>query len=484
MVAGITGVLVHVEVDVSNGLPAVQVVGLADTAVGESRARVRTAIGNSNLLWPSSRVTIGLSPANLSKRGTGLDLAIALAILAVTDQVPARSEVLAFGELGLDGTVRGVPGAIVAAQCARAHDRTRIVVSVANAAEVSLVPGIEVIPVRDLAHLVMVLRGDAEPAAVPLPERVPAGEPLDFADVHGHHLAKRSLEIAAAGGHHAMFIGPAGVGKTMLAQRVPGILPELDDASALEVTAVASLLGEEISELRRTPPFVAPHHTSTQVAMVGGVKPGLITRAHRGVLFLDEVPEFDRRVLDTLRQPLEAGAITVSRADRHVTMPAQFQLLLAANPCPCGWSGTDDARCTCTSLARRRYLQRISGPLADRIDIRARLTQPTIVDHDEVAEPSHHIAERVRAARERAARRFTGTPWRVNAHVPGKAFAATWPMDADAREELWRAITANVLSLRGADRVARLAWSIADLAERDQPNRECVAEAMELRGQW
>lgn len=483
MTRGVEGVPVTVEADLSAGLPGVQIVGLADTAVGESRARVRTAITNSQLQWPLTRVTIGLSPASVQKKGTGLDLAIALAILAVTGQVSARSDVLAMAELGLDGSVRGVPGAIVAAQCAR-EQRLRLMVAESNAAQAALVPGVEVLGVVSLAHAVAVLNGNAEPSAISAEIAATPVPPADYADVHGHHEAKRSLQIAAAGGHHVLFIGPAGVGKSMLSERFPGLLPALDDAAALEVTSVASLLGEHIEALHRTPPFVAPHHTTTQVAMIGGTSPGLVTRAHRGVLFLDEVPEFERRVLDTLRQPLEAGTITVSRADKHVTMPARFQLILAANPCPCGWSGTDDARCTCSSLARRRYLQRISGPLADRIDIRSRLTQPTLVDHSEAGESTAAMVERVLNARARAARRFADTGWNSTAEVPAKLLASRWPMDSTARDDLWRAVSSNAISLRGADRVARLAWTIADLEGLSRPNRECVAEAITLRGEW
>lgn len=489
MTLGVDGVLVKVEADVSQGLPGVQVVGLADTAVGESRARVRTAMGNSRLAWPATRVTIGLSPASVHKRGTGLDLAIALAVLTVTGQVPRLHDVVAYGELGLDGSVRGVPGAIIAAQCARTAGVRRVMVADENAAEVALVPDIEVCAVSSLAHATAVLNGTAIPndiaeARAPMPGHVP-----DLAEVSGHHEAKLALEIAAAGGHHVMFVGPAGLGKTMLAERLPGILPPLDPDAALEATAIASLLGESDGLLRALPPFVAPHHTATAVAMIGGgatIRPGLVTRAHRGVLFLDEAPEFDRRVLDTLRQPLESGAITVSRGDQHVVMPARFQLVLAANPCPCGWSGADDSRCTCSSLVKRRYLQRISGPLADRIDVRARLIQPNMVDvlHEPTAEGSHAVAVRVVAARERAAERYRATPWRTNAEIPARELRTHWPIAREHAIDVWRAIDQGHLSLRGADRVTRLAWTVADLAGVDRPDAECVERAIALRGEW
>ena len=489
MTLGVNGVLVTVEADVSQGLPGVQIVGLADAAVGESRARVRTAMGNSRLSWPASRITIGLSPANLRKTGTGLDLAIALAVLSVTRQIPRQPDLLAFAELGLDGSVRGVPGAIIAAQCARDAGIGRVMVACENAAEVALVPHVEVCAVTSLEHAVAVLNGVATPHAIPQTIGAPEHAVVDYAEVSGHHDAKRALEIAAAGGHNVMFVGAAGLGKTMLAERLPGILPPLDADAALEVTAIASLLGDAPQSMRAEPPFVAPHHTATQVAMIGGgaqVRPGLVTRAHHGVLFLDEAPEFDRRVLDTLRQPLESGSITVSRGDRHVSMPARFQLVLAANPCPCGWSGADDARCTCAPITKRRYLQRISGPLADRIDVRARLTQPNLVDLADMdpAETSSAIGERVLAARDRAAHRFVGTPWRVNADVPSRELRAQWPIAREHATAVWRAVDAGSLSLRGADRVQKLAWTIADLEGLQEPNAECVAQAIALRGEW
>lgn len=485
MTIGVRGNIVDVEADVSAGLPTVLIVGLADAAVGEARARVRSAITNSELGWPTNRVTIGLSPASLHKRGSGLDLAIALAILTVTEQIPPVDDLLAFGELGLDGRTRPVRGVIVAASAARDAGLRRCIVPTDNAAEAALVTGIDVVAVRSLAHAAAVLRKQAEGDPVGEFDRRRTVAAPDFADVRGHGTAKTGFEIAAAGSHHLSMIGPPGIGKTLLAERMPGILPELDDDDALDVTSIASILGEHDSGLVRTPPFVAPHHTVSKSALIGGgnpIRPGMVTRAHRGVLFIDEAPEFDRACLDTLRQPLETGMVIVSKGQHSVRMPAAFQLILAANPCPCGQDS--DVNCTCSSMERRRYRNKLSGPLLDRIDIRLTLTKPSVVElgDDTPTDSSDVIAARVACARDRARARFAEDAWSTNAEIPPSALRRRWSPTDSGAALLARAVGIGRLGMRGADRVLRVAWSIADLNGLGRPDRDCIATAMSFRG--
>ncbi len=493
---GVDGHVIGVEAHVSIGVSGFSVVGMADKLVNEARDRCRSAVLNTRLEWPGPKITVGLSPAELPKRGPTLDLAIALALLAASGQVPrpAVHDLVVVGELGLDGRVRAVRGALVAALAARAAGARRLVVPSANVDEAALVPGIEVLGVRTLAGLVALVRGhdvpdvelDAVADAVVDPTDPP--EIPDLADVRGQHAARAALELAAAGGHHLAMTGLPGVGKTMLAERLPGLLPPLDEQAALEVTAIHSVAGRlgTCGRLITVPPFEAPHHTATHAAMVGGgsgvPRIGLVSLAHRGVLFLDEAPEFPAAALEALRQPLESGEMVVTRSAFSVRFPARFHLVLAMNPCPCGrGGGPDAAACVCTPQARRRYLSRISGPLLDRVDLRVTLVRPTLADLEfgaSDAEPTAVVAARVREARERAARRYAGTPWTVNADVPGPVVRRRYGLDADAAAPLDTALSRGLVSARGADRVVRVAWTVADLAGRDRPTRSDVGSAL------
>lgn len=480
---GVEGVPVRIEVDVSQGLPSIGVVGLPDATIGESRWRVRSAISNSGLSWPSTRLTIGLSPAEVPKHGAGLDLAIAVGILAATSQITVPAGLAFIGELGLDGRVHPVRGALALIAAARAQGITRLFLPAVNASD--LIADVECVGVRDLLHLCAVLRGTAVPEALPQALDLEMSTPeLDMADVRGHAHARFGLEVAAAGGHHLLMSGPPGVGKTLLAERIPGLLPDLDDAQALAATSIASLAGIEPLDgaLVRRAPFQAPHHTTTVAAMSGSVRgrsvtPGAVTLAHAGVLFLDEAPEFTRPALECLRQPLEHGHISIDRASLSVRMPARFQLILAANPCPCGQAG---AQCACTSLTRRRYAERLSGPLLDRIDLRLTVRKPARSELTSApGEGSSAIADRVREARERAARRYADVGWSLNSGIPGGELRGRFRVSARAADILDRF---EALSLRGVDRILRVSWTIADLAGVDQPGPDHVAMAASMRG--
>ncbi|HEY7858438.1 MAG TPA: YifB family Mg chelatase-like AAA ATPase [Candidatus Nanopelagicales bacterium] len=500
---GVDGHVVEVEADVSQGVVGFTVVGLADKGVGEARDRARSALLNSGLHWPAMKITIGLSPAWLPKRGPTLDLPVALAVLATQGSLPreALAELVCVAELGLDGRLRAVRGALVAALAARAAGARRLIVPAANLAEAELVPGIDVAGFHTLAGLVAALCDEPLPdreldaaltAAARPPSRVDSGGAVaDLSDVRGQLPARAALELAAAGGHHVAMTGAPGIGKTMLAERLPGLLPELDEQAALEVTSVHSVAGTlAAGELIRVPPFVAPHHTVTFAAMVGGgsavPRIGQVSLAHHGVLFLDESPEFDARALEALRQPLESGWITVSRSAFVVRYPASFQLVLAMNPCPCGRDDTGRTgagrHCICTSVQRRRYLARISGPLVDRVDVRVTLSRPTMAElADDVVEATAVVAGRVGLARERAAHRFVGTPFRVNGDVPGPVLRRRFPLHGDAAGPVEQAVARGLLSARGADRVLRVAWTVADLAGHDQPSLTDVGTALALR---
>ena len=512
VLVGVEGHVVEVEADITPGLPATVIVGLPDAAVGESRDRVRAAVLNSALPWPKTRITVGLSPASLPKRGSSLDLAIAAGVLAAEGVVPLESleGVALVGELALDGRVRPVPGVLVAAIAARRAGASTLVVPDAHADEAALVPGLHVVAVTCLRELVAVLRDeDREPfvlAAAPgcRPASPETDQPVvvpDLRDVRGQATARHALEVAAAGGHHLALLGSPGVGKTMLAERLPGLLPDLQEQEALEVTAVHSVAGRLGSHGRLVvrPPYAAPHHTTTLVAMVGGgsgsvARVGLVSVAHRGVLMLDEAPEFDAGVLDALRQPMESGEVTVSRAGFAVTLPARFQLVLAANPCPCGRGmdplGRGHEPCTCTPHQKRRYLGRISGPLLDRVDLRLVLERPTAADlafGEAHAEASCVVADRVAQARLRAAARLAGTPWRTNGEVPGPELRRRFPPGPGTEPVLDRLVAGPSESARGVDRVVRLAWTIADLAGHDRPGPDDLLQALGLRsseGRW
>ncbi|HVE64301.1 MAG TPA: YifB family Mg chelatase-like AAA ATPase [Mycobacteriales bacterium] len=494
---GVSGHLVEVEAHLATGLPGMHLIGLPDTALAEARDRVRAAIVNSGEAWPQARMTVGLSPATLRKSGSAYDLAVAVAILAAAGVVPVLSlaGLVLLGELGLDGRVRPVRGVLPAVLAASRAGVERVVVPASNAAEAALVPGVRVTGVRHLGALLRWLRGepcvgdevldDPPPAAASL-----EADPLDLRDVLGQSVARRALEVAAAGAHHLFLLGPPGAGKTMLVDRLPGLLPPLDQESALEVTAVHSVAGVLAADaaLLTRPPYRRPHHSSTLPALLGGgsgvPRPGDVSLAHRGVLFIDEAPEFSGRLLDGLRQPLESGQITISRADGSATYPARFLLALAANPCQCVRATGEPSGCHCSPLARRRYLGKLSGPLLDRVDIQVQvfaLGRGAYLDVDNV-EGTAAVAARVAAARATSAARLAGTPWRVSSDVPGSELRLRWPIAPRLLRSLDDQHSGGRISARGRDRVHRLAWTIADLSGHGSPTADDVDEAMLLRG--
>ncbi|SED84624.1 YifB family Mg chelatase-like AAA ATPase [Ruania alba] len=494
---GLAGHLVEVESMLTSGLPHVQVIGLPDTSLGEARERVRAAVVASGMTWPMSRLVISLRPASLPKAGSVHDLAIAVAVLASAGAChPGRpAAAVHLGELGLDGRVHPVQGILPAVAAAVAQGRPEVVVPAANADEARLVPGAVVTPVRHLAELAA--HYGVTDAVVP---RLPASAerpalrvepaPPDLVDVLGQPEARHALEVAAAGGHHLLMVGPPGAGKTMLAARLPGLLPDLSENEAVEVTSVHSVAGtfDPAAGLIRRPPFEDPHHTTTQVALVGGgsgvPRPGAISRAHRGVLLLDEAPEFGQRVLESLRQPLEQGQLVIARSRGTARFPARFQLVLAANPCPCGRAVGRGIECTCSALAMRRYAARLSGPLLDRIDIQMEVGPVTRAQlaAGEPGERTAVVAQRVLRARERQAHRWRHHGWRTNAEAPGRLLReAARAADPRALATLERALERGVLTLRGLDRIVRVAWTLADLAEQEKPGQDEIGAALALR---
>ncbi len=505
---GLDGTAVMVEAAVAQQLPGMAIIGLPDTALAEAKLRVRTATTQAGLPLADRFILVNLSPAALPKQGSGFDLAIALAALAASGHLPTGrlAETAHLGELGLDAELRRPAGLLTATVAARALGFSRVMVPEAGGAEAALVPGIEVIAARDLAGAVAWHRGEPEGWRV-VPYGASAGgtgsagadaadgadHAGDMSDIIGQPEAVEALVVAAAGRHHVSLLGPPGTGKTLLATRLPTILPDLTPDEAITASSIASLGGLPLTALVRRPPFERPHHTASAVSIIGGgsggeVRAGAITRACHGVLFLDEAPEFPRGVLDSLRQPLEAGTVEIHRSRVRTTLPAHLQLVLAANPCPCGYAGSPDtvAQCRCAAHTRVRYLQRISGPLGDRIDLRLTVRRvPTVLLQGSGArtETSGELRARVTGAREAAAHRLRRTPWRVNAEVPG-----TWLRSPEMRlprgdtAVLDRALARGGLTMRGYDRVLRVAWTIADLAGRDRPVRSDLSRALVLRG--
>ncbi|MBG7699529.1 YifB family Mg chelatase-like AAA ATPase [Streptomyces sp. MC1] len=514
---GVEGVVVEVQADLEPGVAAFTLVGLPDKSLTESRDRVRAAVVNSGGEWPQKKLTVGLSPASVPKAGSGFDLAVACAVLGAAERIDPRvlADIVMIGELGLDGRVRPVRGILPAVLAAADAGYEQVVVPECAAAEASLVPGVSVLGVRSLRQLIAVLT--EEPVPDETPDELGRPDPLlaglrvpgtgaatgmhsigaahhdhdhDLADVVGQRSARTAVEVAAAGGHHLFLEGPPGAGKTMLAERLPAVLPRLTREESLEVTAVHSVAGllPPGKPLIDIAPYCAPHHSATMQSLVGGgpgvARPGAVSLAHRGVLFLDEAPEFHSQTLDALRQPLESGHVVIARSAGVVRFPARFLMVLAANPCPCGRFSLHDSLCECPPSTIRRYQSRLSGPLLDRVDLRVEVdpvTRAQLTAPGARGESTATVADRVRQARERAAARLAGTPWRTNSEVPGRELRSRYHAAAGAMDDAERDLERGVLTARGIDRVLRVAWTVADLVGHDRPDATDVALALQLR---
>lgn len=494
---GLRANAIQMQAFISPGLPYFSIIGLPDTSLSEARERVKSACQASGFSWPETRVTVNLSPASLPKRGSSHDTAIAVAVLSAAGVIPhdCLSDTAVLGELNLDGSILPVAGVLPIALYAREHGINHIIVPQHNVQEARLVEGLNVTGIRHLGELIELMGGDARyqindsglTGEQTSDEKTGLVPPLgDMAEVIGQERTKWALEVAAAGGHHLLMTGSPGSGKTMLASRMPGIMCPLNEQEQLEVASIRSLCGTlpnyGISDV---PPFEAPHHTASNAALVGGgsgiAVPGAITRAHRGVLFMDEAPEFSPRTLQTLREPLESGYVALSRAKGTTYYPANFQLIMAANPCPCGYGYGDGSRCTCKERDRNRYFSRLSGPILDRIDIQVEVppVEHLMVHNSGAQTTSAQMREAVSIARHTAQERFAASHWTCNAQASG-----TWLRANTSRTALKlidRALEHGRLSLRGADRALRVAWTLADLGGKTSPGHDEMMQGIALR---
>ncbi|KFI87199.1 Mg chelatase-like protein [Bifidobacterium reuteri DSM 23975] len=495
---GLKAFIVQVQAFISPGLPYFSIIGLPDTSLSEARERVKSACQASGFSWPQTRVTVNMSPAAVPKRGSSHDLAIAASVLCASGAIGASclEDTIVLGEVNLDGSVLPIHGLLPIMLHARERGSNKIIVPYRNLDEAQMIEGMDVIGIRHVGELIELMGGNA---VYRLPDSGIGGEdvsddhalviadrPGDMSEVLGQEHAKWALQVAAAGGHNLIMTGPPGAGKTMLASRIPGIMSPLDEQAQLEVASIRSLCGTlPHYGITDVPPFEAPHHTASTASLVGGgsgiAAPGAITRAHRGILFLDEAPEFSSRALQTLREPLESGYVSLTRSKGSTYYPADFQLIMAANPCPCGYYYGTGERCTCKEKERMRYFSRLSGPILDRVDIQ--ITVPPVSriaqQHESAGEPSQTIRARVVQARHAAAERFKPFGWSCNAQASGKWLHANTSLRAV--ELVNRALANHQLTLRGADRAMRLAWTLADLAGRTSPTEQDVHQGIGLR---